>query len=392
MQNGKKQKMDNEGKSQNMETVQSTGNKEILRGPESELRDKIIFKCSHPHSSEYVDFKVEPLNTMQSLIGRFYNLFCDSDYIVHRHNLEKNHVLTHKKYENTLQQWLDRNGDNWCETYSGWGVNRPKEDARKIIQGILNALYKLHKNGSFHGFLHHPENFAMDSDELVIGGDHKEIKHISLIHANVEPDQSICLSGDGNPQVGKKNDIRAISDVIFNQILRGKCAKSYPKDLRNLYSWLQGATGDTNELGDIVNHPTLWHWKSRFGYIGSVWAYYQHTDRETRSIMSTAFSNICVGNWKHNIQSNSVLKSIYDYPDNHYRSRIIDLLRYLRNARFHYKDYDVRRNCYRHITDLIKEADYLDEQFIELKTTGIDELFLVNLYYKMRDIDLHFKI
>jgi len=180
--------------------------------------------------------------------------------------------------------------------------------------------------------------------------------------------------------------------VIFNEILRGKCEAFYPEDLRNLYSSLQKATGDTNELGAIVNHPSLWHWKSRFSYIGSVWAYYQHADHNTWRNMTTEFNNIQVGNWEGNILSDSVLKSIYNYPGNHYKRTTIDLLRYLRNAHFHYKDYDGRKNRYRHITDWIKEGDYLREQFIELKTTGIDKLFLVNLYYMMRKLGLHFKI
>ena len=384
MENGEKQNTDNEGKSQNVVPVQSTGDKEILRVAKSELRNQIILRCSHPNSTEYVDFRVEPM-----MNGHFYNLIYDScHYIVHKHNLEMNHVLTHKKYEKTLQQWLDENDDNWCETYRDWGVNRPKEDARKIILGILNAVYKLHQNESFHGFLHHPENFAMDSDDLVIGGVHKEIIHISLIHANEKCNQFDRLSGDGNPQVGMKNDIQAMSKVIFNDILRWDDTTSYPKDLQHLYSLLH-VDGDSFDWKSIVNHPSLWHWKSRFSYIGSVWAYYKHGDETTQRIMDAEFSNINVcESWKNSVLSNSVLGSIYKYAGNYYGQNTKDLLRYLRNARFHYIDYyydDRRRKRYRHIKEE-KDYAYLDEQFIELKTTGIDELFLVELYPKMRDL------
>ena len=386
MENGEKQNMDNEGKFQNVVPVQSTGDKEILRVAKSELRDQIILRCSHPNSTDCVDFRVEPM-----MNGHFYNLIYDqlSRYIVHKHNLD--HVLTHKKYEKTLQQWLAENDDNWCETYRGWGVNRPKEDARKIIQGILNAVYKLHQNKSFHGFLHHPENFAMDSDELVIGGVHKEIKHISLIHANLKCNPFDCPSGDGDPKlVGMKNDIRAMSKVIFDQILRWDHTTSYPKDLNHLHSLLH-ADGDSFDWKSIVNHPSLWHWESRFSYIGSVWAFYQHRDDITQGIMNIGFSDINVcRNWNQIVLSNSVLRSIYKY--NRYGQKTRDLLRYLRNARFHYKDYcydEQGTKRYLHIKEE-EEDDYLTEQFIELKTTEIDELFLVNLYYKIRDLDLEF--
>lgn len=381
MKNGKKQKMDNEGQSQNVETDQSTGDKKILRVAESELHDKVIFECSHPNTSDYVHFRVEPTIAEHSLNGHYYKLSFDLQYIVHKHNLEKNYVLTHKKYENTLQQWLDENGNNWSTCYKRWGVNRPTGDARKIIQGILNAVHKLHKNGSFHGFLHHPENFAMDSDELVIGGHHKKIKHLSLIHANLK---SGYLPGDGNLQVGMKNDIQAMSDVIFNQILRGEQAASYPPDLRHLYSLLQNATGDTNELGYIVNHPSLWHWKSRFSYIGSVYMYYQHAKSTTRREMTKELNLINVHGWKGKIRPNNPLGKIFKH-DTYNAESAYQLLRYLRNAHVHYKEYKMGK--YIHI-DEKTEGDYLNEKYFELKTTEIGELFLVDLYDMMRYLSL----
>ena len=383
MKNGKKRKRDNVGKSQNVKTVLSTGDEEILGVAESELHDKIIFKCNHPNSSEYVDFRVEQMSREQSLKGHFYKLSYDSDYIVHKHNLEKNHVLTHKKYENTLQQWLDKNGDNWSKFYKGSGLNRPRKDAKKIIQGILNAVHKLHKNGSFHGFLHHPQNFAMESDELVIGGHHKKIKHISLIHANVEYDPSVCLLGDGNLQEGMKNDIQAISDVIFKQILRGERATSYPPDLWDFHSRLQNATRDTNELGYIVNHPSLWHWKSRFSYFQSVFTYYQHANKKTKREMTDEFNKINVRGWKQKISLNEPHGSIL--KQNKYTGSACELLRYLRNAHVHYKEF--KNGKYSHINEKT-ESHYLNEKYFELKTTEICELFLVELYDRMSRLGL----
>lgn len=341
--------------------------------------------CSHPNSSECVDFKVEPLNTRQSFNGHFYDLFCDSKYIVHKHNLEKNHVLTHKKYEITLKQWLVENSNNWC---TRWGVNRPTENARQIIQGILNAVHKLHKNHSFHGFLHHLENFAMDSDELVIGGYHKEIKHISLIHANVECGQSVCLSGDGNLEVGKKNDIQAMSNVIFNEILKGEPDTYYPPDLKHLYCLLQNSSWiDTDELGHIVNHPSLWHWKSRVSFIVSVSMYYQHADPSTRLQMTGNFNLINVEGWKQRIPPNNPHRKIFQNKS--YGNSAYGLLRYLRNAHVHYKEKkrdsagNVLEGEYAYI-DWKTEGDYLNEEFFELKTTEIGGQFLVDLYYMMR--------
>lgn len=388
MEKEKKRKRDNVGKSQNVKTVLSTGDEEDLRAAESELRDKIVLKCNHPNSSEYVHFRVEPMNTQQSLNGHFYKLVYDSDYIVHKHNPEKNHVLTHKKYENTLRQWLDNNGYNWLELYRGFRVKRPKEDARKIIQGILNAVYKLHTNGSFHGFLHRPENFAIDSDELAIGGDHKEIKQISLIHSNVERDQSICLPKDCDPQMGMKIDIQAMSRVIFDQILGGKPHKSYPPDLRHLYLMLQDVDTVSINWEFIVNHPSLWHWKSRFSYIVRVYMYYQHANPKTWSQMTTEFNLIDVKGWKLKISPNNPLGKIFQY-DTYNTESACELLRYLRNAHVHFKER--KKGKYTHI-DVKTEGNYLDEQYIELNTTRIAELFLVDLYLRMRGLGLRFEI
>ena len=50
----------------------------------------------------------------------------------------------------------------------------PEEEARQIIQGILHAVCEFHFHGSSHGFLYHPENFAIQDKDLVIEGDHKK--------------------------------------------------------------------------------------------------------------------------------------------------------------------------------------------------------------------------
>ena len=50
----------------------------------------------------------------------------------------------------------------------------PKEEARQIIQSIFHAVCEFHSRGSSHGFLYHPENFAIQDKDLVIEGDHKK--------------------------------------------------------------------------------------------------------------------------------------------------------------------------------------------------------------------------
>jgi hypothetical protein len=108
------------------------------------------------------------------------------DHIIRRHNPNKNAVLINKEYTSTLQQWLKDNNDNWCPKYKKWNVNRPKDEARQIIQGILRVVNELHSNKSFHGFLYHLENFAIHIDVSVYGGDRQEIKCIFLIHENTK--------------------------------------------------------------------------------------------------------------------------------------------------------------------------------------------------------------
>ena len=73
-----------------------------------------------------------------------------------------------------------------CPIYRKWKVYRPKEEARQIIQGILRAVHEFHSNDYFHGFLNHTENFLIRYDKSMIGLDCKDIKHMFLIHENVE--------------------------------------------------------------------------------------------------------------------------------------------------------------------------------------------------------------
>jgi hypothetical protein len=126
------------------------------------------------------------------------------DHIIRRHNPNKNAVLIHKEYTSTLQQWLKDNNDNWCPKYKKWNVNRPKDEARQIIQGILRVVNELHSNKSFHGFLYHPENFAIHTDVSVNGGDRQEIKRIFLIHENTKLNEYFGVVSKGKIQQGKE--------------------------------------------------------------------------------------------------------------------------------------------------------------------------------------------
>ena len=66
--------------------------------------------------------------------GQYYTL--DSNlhgkHIVYIHNPKEFTVLTHKKYQITLKQWLEQEGnkDNLCPIYRRWKIYRPKEEAR----------------------------------------------------------------------------------------------------------------------------------------------------------------------------------------------------------------------------------------------------------------------
>jgi hypothetical protein len=76
--------------------------------------------------------------------------------------------------------------------------------------------------------------------------------------------------------------------MIFNQIPGGKSPQKYPQDLQNLCELLKSY--DNWEL--IVNHPSLWHWKSRIVYIECVWMHYKHTNRKIQRLMNDKFWNI----------------------------------------------------------------------------------------------------
>ena len=88
----------------------------------------------------------------------------------------------------------------------------------------LQAVYDLRSKGIFHGFLHNPENFFIECNR-------KKIKLVYLAYENMEPKTSAYIEVH-------QNDILAISDMIFDQILGGRIGKEYPEDLEDLYRWL----------------------------------------------------------------------------------------------------------------------------------------------------------
>jgi hypothetical protein len=77
-------------------------------------------------------------------------------------------------------EWLATNRKNRCKTYQAWKVLRPNEEARKVIQGILDDVFQLNSKGSFHAFLYHPENILLHVEEASLEGDPKMIKPVSF--------------------------------------------------------------------------------------------------------------------------------------------------------------------------------------------------------------------
>ena len=311
--------------------------------------------CGYPNSSEQIDFKVIPGFSVDK---QFYNLdssLHDKHYIL-RHNWQKRSILTHNKYNFTLKEWLERNRDNWCPIYRKWNVNRPTEEAKKLIQCILHAVYDSHSKGIFHGFLHHPENFFIECNR-------KKIKLVYLVYENMEPKTSI-------EKDVRQNDMLAMSHVIFDQILGGRIQKKYPEDLEDLCRLLSDDMSFPNWT-IIVDHPSLWHWKIRFNYIERVWMQFLHADKNLKVKMNDSLRRFPGYDWKNKIPSNTPLERIFN--NNFYRSTPDELFRYIRVVRFHYKDPNVR-------IDPQTEADYLEERFIEHKTTEVCELLLVYLH------------
>lgn len=168
----------------------------------------------------------------------------------------------------------------------------------------------------------------------------------------------------------------ALRRVIFERILRGP----YPEDLSNLNSLLSKYRIFEN-WAFIVDHPSLWHWKLRFGYIERFWMYYKHANMSVQNGMHQYFTQVPDGNnWIKNIPSNTPLQRIF--KNNRYKQTPIELLRYVRIVRFHYMDTEFDRTGKEKLRyiNVPKEVDYLDEQFIEHVTTKISELLLVYLH------------
>uniref|UniRef100_A0A2N9GMV3 KEN domain-containing protein n=1 Tax=Fagus sylvatica TaxID=28930 RepID=A0A2N9GMV3_FAGSY len=355
-----------------VEAIQSTG-------------CKIVLKCGHPHSSsEISDFKVESGVCCK---GLNYNL--DSDlhgkHIIYRHNPKNNAVLIYMKYKFTLRQWLEKKGnkDNWCPFYRNWRVYRPKEEASEIIQGILRAVYELHCKGSFHGSLYNPESFAIYDDESMIEGERKKTKCIILVHDNEDFNEEYFVSTREKIKLGQKHDMDDVLHVIFNKILVTSSSRPdfsmLPQDLQNLHELLQNLDVSSKNWKEnwkrIVNHPSLWHWKSRFSYFDRVWMQFLHAKQESKIAMQHKFRNITVPmNWKRMVRNQMVptetlLERVLNYNGNNYRIWAQDLLRYLRNVYVH-RDDGVQSNG----------------QLIEHEITVTFDHFLLKLYEQMWDI------
>jgi len=345
------------GKNPNMEKV-----------GRSESTPKIRLKCSNPHAS----FESGACDN-----GWNYNLQSDvySHHVISRHSSEWCSILNHNKYEITLKEWLEKRKkkkeNNWDDVYGKWEVYRPNEEARQIIQGILHAVRELHSHGSSHGFLNHPENFAIQEKDLVIGGDHKKSKRVFLIHENHD---SSGVPTNNNTQQG---DRLAVSNLIFDQILGATDEEWwYPQDLQNLRELLEQTNSvSSHDWKLITNHPSLWHWKSRFSYPEQVWMHYVNADYGSRVYrhINKGLRNIKVSGWANNIPSYTPLQSVYKFKNN-YVDTTEDLLHYLRNVRDHYKE---------HVSRCSYDKKFSNPQFVELKITEVSELFLVDLYSLM---------
>lgn len=341
------------------------------------LSRTIMLKCSHPYSSKHIDFKVEP-----EFCGNGWKYNLDSErhgpHNISRYNPQECFVLTHRKYTVTLKDWLKntKNKNKWCLIYQRWNVYRPKEEARQIIQGILHAVYELHTDNSFHGFLYHPENFAI-YDESVIGSDHEKIKRVFLIHANCELNQHFAAPNSESIEDGKKNDMLAVLDVIFNQIIKYEPSLRRPKDLQKLHELLEQQDVSSHSWKLIVNHPSLWHWKLRFSYIERVRMKFLHAKQSIQNSMRQEFNNIQeVRGWTQRIPPNTPLEKVLHFSNKPYSTTPEELLRYLRNLHVHYRD------------GWRGDPKYLHGEVIELLATQVSELFLVDLYNIMCKLNM----
>jgi hypothetical protein len=176
----------------------------------------------------------------------------------------------------------------------------------------------------------------------------------------------------------RKNDIKAMTDLIFTRILGNKSPEHHSPDLRKLREDLLKLSSPS-KLKDLVNHPSLWYWKSRFSYIELALMKYRHADDTTTRSMDNLFSQIKLSNWRNKIPSITSLTRVFN---NSYGPEPSELLRFLRNVRVHFGD-PINTHTTKTKPYVQSKVDYLDEQFIEQKTTEVSEIFLVDLYYKM---------
>ncbi|KAK4579743.1 hypothetical protein RGQ29_029417 [Quercus rubra] len=330
------------------ESTSKSNDSKLLCGQPKSNDFKLV--CGQPNSLEQIGFEVAPGVSSDK---QSYNL--DSSLHGNHHILRYNHqersFLNHMKYNFTVEEWLVQNPNNWCRM---WNVDQPTEEAMKLIQCLLKAVRDWHSERSVHGFLHHPENFFIKFNQ-------EKITHVHLAHKNMEPKTSARIEV-------YQNDILAISDMIFNQILGSRTRKKYPKDLEDLQRWLSPDMR-FEDWTIIVDHPSLWHWKIRFTYIERVWMQYLHADKILKERMDYCLRRIPCDGWINKIPSGTPLERMF--KNNSYRPTPHELLRYIRIVRFHYKD---------HRIDPQTEADYLEERFIEHKTTQVCEILLVYLH------------
>ena len=341
---------------------------------QSESTPKIKLICNDPDAS-FESFESGACDngwnySLQS------NMFSDNNTVISRHDSEQCSILNHNKYKTTLKRWLKNNKNNWDGEYGKWKVYRPTEEARQIIQGILHAVYELHTQDFSHGFLNHLENFAIQDKDIVIGGDNKKSKHVILIRKD-NAQRGDRLAGVPTIYIAQQADRLAVSNVIFKQILGATNEQwRYPQDLKNLRDQLEETEHvSSKEWKLIVNHPSLWHWRSRFDYPERVWMRFENANFNMYEDMKDGLSNINVLGWGNNpniLDYSSPLQSVYN--KNHYRDNALDLLRYLRNVRDHY-----REHVSRHSHDYI----FFNTKLVELKISEISELFLVNLHSMM---------
>ncbi|KAH7858362.1 hypothetical protein Vadar_022967 [Vaccinium darrowii] len=360
--------------------------------------------CRRPNSPNQVEFEITPERNCDN---KFYEIQCSSGvssteyYSVEKLNEKKQYSLEVQPFDFTLDEWLKDKNELWNEQ---WGQYCPKDDVRRVIQGMITAVCALHEENRFHGGLDRLENYSLRFYTSYTGEEETSGVKVMLIHKSFGSNTKLISTDLGDPLCIEREmykDMSKFESVIFDQILK---VGNLPiaRDLQDLRDRMKigSASHQFPEIHRrfVASHPSLWPAKAKLHFFVKIWSAYERgknglPQSMKRKVKVAMINMTCAKNWHTRVPMNGPLRKLLERGTGapFYCNTEINLLYFMRNVICHINDKDEKGNrLYIDEVEAVEQGyseEYilkiLDDTFPLLLTTLYGEMYRVGAVAKL---------